>query len=318
MPPRRALVFVLLATSGCTLISLDSLQDGSGATSAGGAGSGGSAEGGAGNQAGGPLGGSSEGGSTSQGGNPGVGGGPPLSYEDCILADDPAIYLKMTGDAAEPNLGSLGGQATSVGVFGPAAPLVDGSDGGATFGTAAASDYAGYPGASALFGGFEPFTIELWMSVPTLLDTRDLFRFANAADRLTLEVVERQVADGDDAFRFRIRNSAAAERGVTFFLNLQDPAGQVHHVVGVYRQTAGTMFDGSGNADDMVLYLDGAPIPLDATGDEIPMPTVTGTLQLGAGFAGVIDELAVYDRELSAADVERHYELGTGAIPCVP
>lgn len=318
MPLRRALASVLLATSGCTLISLDSLQGGSGAASAGGDGPGGSGQGGAPVNGGGPQGGSGDGGSISQGGDPSSGGGPTFTYQDCVLADGPALYFEMTGEATEPNLGSLGGQLASFGSHGPAAALAEGSDGAATFGPAAATDYAEISGASALFGGFKPFSIELWMKVPAPLDTRDLFRFANGADRLTLEVVERQVVDGDDGFRFRIRDTAGNERGVTYFLDLQDPVDQVHHVVGVYRQTAATMFDGSGAADDMVLYLDGSPILLDAAGDEIPMPTITAAVQLGMGFAGALDEVAVYDRELSAEDVARHYAIGSGEMPCVP
>ncbi len=304
------------ALGACTLISLEPLQGGpsggnGASTSDGGNGASGAStnEGGSGATS---MGGA--GGGPSSGGG-GQGGSPAFSYEDCILQDAPAILLAMDGPTSEPNLGSLGGTATYAGVFSFGDPIVEGSAGSVKF-DAATSSSLSLAGAESLVGGFTPFTIEVWLRVPDTIENRDLVHFGTTADRVTLETVKRSVPDGMDAFQLRIRNAAGMSRSVPYFTDLQADAGHIHHLVGVYRQDAGTIFDGSGLSNDMVLYLDGEKMT-DVTGyDQISAPTTTGPVQFGVGFAAEIDEVAIYPVELDAAVIAQHYAIGTGVAAC--
>ena len=99
-----------LALFGCTLISLDQLQDGGGgAPSDGGNGNGAAgtgADGAGASDGAGPAGG---GGNTTSS----QGGGVPGTYADCLLDDQPSIYFRMNEAGAEPNqsisIGDTGG-----------------------------------------------------------------------------------------------------------------------------------------------------------------------------------------------------------------
>lgn len=305
-----------MALSACTLISLDSLQGGpsggnGASTSDGGNGASGASTSEGGNGAG-HAGGA--GGGLQTGGG-GTGGGPAISYDDCILQDAPAVLLAMDGPTDEPNLGTLGGTGTYAGTFTFGAPIVSGSTASVTFDTSTSSSLS-LPGAESLVGGFTPFTIEVWLRVPDTVENRDLVHFGTTADRVTLEMVKRSVPDGMDAFQLRVRDSAGSSRAVPYYMDLEAEAGNVHHLVGVYRQDSTTVFDQSGLSNDMVIYLDGALVT-DVTGyDQIAAPTTTGPVQFGVGFASAIDEVAIYPVELDAAVIARHYAIGTGTEAC--
>jgi len=145
--------------------------------------------------------------------------------------------------------------------------------------------------------------------------TKELFGFGPGADRLSLEM-QAGIADGPDSFRFRYRTTAGDDRAAVHFLELDDEPGEIHHVVAVYRQTAATIFDGSGTANDLLVYVDGVLAQPTGCCSEVPMFTVTAPLQIGNGFAGTLDEVAVYDRELTPAEILEHFQLGSGAQRC--
>jgi hypothetical protein len=119
--------------------------------------------------------------------------------------------------------------------------------------------------------------------------------------------------DGSDAIELRILWATGEERWVTHFLDLEEPAEQVFHVVAVYRQTGDTVFAGDGSADDMVIYLNGAPTGDLAGNDTIFVPKLTAPLLIGNGFTGLLDEVAVYPFEMDPLDVARHYAFGLDA-----
>ncbi|NUP08546.1 MAG: LamG domain-containing protein [Polyangiaceae bacterium] len=312
---RRAwrLLACAILLSGCTLISLDQLQDGAGASNNGGGSTGGN--GGEVSNGAGPQGGEGGSMSTSDGGTTNTGGGTIGTYEDCIVEDGPAVYFRMSGSTEEPNLGTLGGSGSYNGAHTSVASVTDGGDDAASFSEGNENDLT-FPGASSIFGGYEPFSIEMWVRVSVPFNSVGLVTFIEGSAFATLELTERQAQDGTDGFRLRIHDTTGEERGILFEGDFQEPPNQMHHVVGVYRQTKSTMFNGAGEADDMVVYLDGAPVGALAGYDQIAMPTITGTLEVGNGFTGAIDEVAVYDRELSAAEIQHHYELGTGDATC--
>lgn len=306
---RTLQVCLFSSLSACTLISLDSLQDGIAADGGNGGAGASNPDGGSTNQ-----GAASAGGEGGGGTNTGGSGGSTPTFEDCILGSDPAIYLRMgSPDSLEPNLGNLGGTATYVGARSRVDGLILEDDGASSFGP---TDALALDGASAIFGGFQPFTVELWVKVPADFATVDLMLLQAAPDFISVQLRRRQVEDGFDAFWLRY-SGGTGERQVTHSMKLLEPADQEHHLALVYRQTADTVFDGSGVSNDMAIYLDGALVESQAAGDpDTPAPTVDATFLLGNGFVGVLDEIAVFTRELSATEVEDHYAYGLGTRHC--
>lgn len=309
--PLASLLF-LTATAGCTLIDLSQLGSGSGAGNSGGDASGASNPSGGGPADGGNGAGGSSG--VDSGGN---GGSPPLpTYDECLLAEMPSVYFRLSSPelaANETNLGSLGGDAGFGGGHMPAPSLVASTDQSTVFVDLNGDGSLVWTGGNRLFGGHAPVSVELWLETPDPLSTVALARYQQIGDRIELRIIERPVSDGLDAIELRFITSAPAERGVLVYLDLQNPPKQLIHVVGVYRQTEATLFAGDGSSNDMAIYLNGVLASEATTGDPVPLPSLVGNLEIGAGFQGSLDELAVYDRELDADDVARHYAFGLSA-----
>jgi hypothetical protein len=308
--------FLCLATlAGCTLIDLSQLGGGSGAGQSGG-------ESSAGN---GPSGGSPETGGGAQGGSAAQGGGanggapPGESYADCVVADAPAVYFRANSPADaenEANLGTLGGTGLFSGIgntHNPFPGLVADDDQATQFTGQNGDGSIVVTGAEAVFGMFDPFSIELWLKAPSPISAKTLVSYEANGNRLELRVKKRLNPDGDDAIELRILWPSLEERYVTHFLDLEDPQEQVLHIVAVYRQTGDTVFAGDGSAADMVLYLNGEPTSDLAGNDTIYLPEFVAPLAIGNGFEGLLDEVAVYPRELSAAEVARHHAFGLDA-----
>jgi len=306
-----ASLLLLTATTACTLIDLSQLGNGSGAGNSGGDDASGASNpsgGGGPNDGGNGAGGSS---GVESGGN---GGSPPLpTYDECLLAEQPSIYFRLGSPESaitEPNLGSLRGDATFNGGHTPGPSLIDSTDQSTVFVGMSGAGSLLYTGGVGLFGGYAPVSVELWLEAPAPLSTVTLLRNLGMSERIELRIIERPVADGMDAIELRFLTATFEERGVLVYLDLQEPPQQLIHVVGVYRQTEDTAFAGDGNSDDMAIYLNGVLASDATTGDPVPLPALVGNLEIGAGFEGSLDELAVYSRELTADDVARHYAFG--------
>ncbi len=244
----------------------------------------------------------------------GTGGQGPTAYDACVAAWAPVVRLKLADPSAdgEPNLGTWGGEAAWTGSVTGQAPLVSGGDGSASFDPdgGLTLDQAG-----PVFGGFAAFTLELWFRVPVDYDAAVFQVLASGAGSLTVRIQERQDPMGLDSVRFRYTGTMI-DRLVIENLDLSD-LNVAHHLVAVYRQTAQTMFMG-GQADDLVLYVDGATTSL-ASGTEAPIPDLASPLTWGNGFAGSLDDVAVYDRELPPDVVAALSALGRGErAPCPP
>lgn len=305
-----------LASASCTLISLDQLQQGSSASDGGGgdgagaAGAGGSMNDGAGAQGGG-------GATTTDGGGENVGGfgGAPEgpTYEECILEDMPAVFFHMSGVATEPNVGTLGGTGTYAGDHTTVPGLVEGDDFAASM-EMEFGNLLNFPGAASVFEEYDAYSIEVWVRLPEELESRDLVRYYEGSSLTRIDLQRRFDKSGTDSIRFRVR-AGGLEREAFVDRDLVGAAGDVMHIVAVYRQTAETVF-ANGVADDMLLYVDAELVDPDGSGAEVALPTVTGTLDIANGFDGTIDEVAVYPRELTPEEIERHYARGAGE-PCV-
>lgn len=308
----RALQLSMLPfLSACTLISLDSLQDGI-ASDGGNGGAGASNPDGGSTNNGASSAGGDGGGGNNAGGEGGSGASP--AFEECILADMPAVYFRMSSPSSmEANLGTLGGQGRYTGSRTVTDGLIEEDDGASTFGTGGSLEL---DDVSSLFGAFKPFSIELWVQVPDNFVGLNLVTLSAGSDYISVELRRREARDGSDALWLHY-DGPAGERQVFHNLDLLDPANQVHHLVAVYRQTDQTVFDGSGTSTDMALYLDGALVEGQANGDlDAPAPTIDAPLRIGTDFVGILDEVAVYDYELTSAVVADHYGYGTGAEHC--
>jgi hypothetical protein len=114
---------------------------------------------------------------------------------------------------------------------------------------------------------------------------------------------------GDVGIRYR--NGASNLR--TFAANVEFEDGDWHHVVATV--------DGTGNSTGVVIYMDGVDVtntytssftPPDWSAIAITDVTISSpTATVGGGyFDGVIDEVRVYDRILTGAEITRLYNLG--------
>lgn len=308
---RRWWILALSALSaGCTLISLDELQS---SLSSGGAGGGGEASqgGGASSSTGG------QGGATNPqgGGGAGSGGASPI-YDACVLSDGPSLYLRMTPSSSpEPNLGSLMESAALTGFSAAGPSLVAGGDGARTFLSDMSEQGSLAFDAPVFAGGLTSTTIELWFRTPDWSAALYPLVVGASPATLTLRLERRFDASGDDAIYFVGRNGSNV-REVKHFANLLDPPAQDHHLVVVYRQSAATVFNGAGESDDLLLYLDGQLVESTGTGDPASIAPVAPPLTIGQGYQGLIDELAIYPFELPAERVQAHFDAGHDGVPC--
>ncbi len=295
-----------MALAGCTLIDLSQLGQSGGPGGQGGQGADASTNhSGAGGPGSGANGVGGEGAASS-------GGGPPApGYEDCLGDELPQVYLRMSSDAGEPNLGVLGGQALATGTIGVVSPgLVDGDDSARLF---TGASHLSFDGASQLFGGTQPLSVELWFRADAMFSQAALVSHSAGAEQFEVRLTARAVPDGLDSLSIRFHNAAGLSRLAIHYLDLLEPPDQLHHLVAIYRQSSTTVFNGAGESNDMALYLDGALVTELTVGDEIAMPSYVAPVTVGSAYEGRLDEVAIYDRELSADEVMRHYLTGTDA-----
>jgi hypothetical protein len=141
------------------------------------------------------------------------------------------------------------------------------------------------------------FSIEAWIRLPTQLanDAVIVGRIDQYGWRLLVK------ANGQVRIERHTQSTTYAETGVP---PLAGADGAYHHVVGTY--------DGI----DLRIYHDGAVADVRPSPDE--MPAVGAQFTIGAAsdcinlfFRGHIDEVAIYDVELSATAIAEHYQLGT-------
>jgi len=113
-----------------------------------------------------------------------------------------------------------------------------------------------------------------------------------------------------DRVQFRISDSSIGSATVTTYDDFTDE--QWHHVVVTY--------DGSSSYTGMTIYVDGEAVSTFGSGTVSSTITTTSPFTIGrnssanfSAFDGWIDEVAVYDSELTAAEVREVYN---GGLPC--
>ncbi len=182
------------------------------------------------------------------------------------------------------------------------------------------NDYVKIPTNAALNIGTNAVTLSLWVKLTTLpsaltngyaaiYDDRDVDAYCMYLDRAAAEL------------RFKVTDSAtyAARPGIPEAL-LQ--TGVWHHVVGVFNGSASPV------AGQALIFLDGRFVDLHTGGDWCGSRGLTNSVRPGQSaaigrnglennyyFAGDVDDIAVWARGLSPAEIRQVYAAGTNGLP---
>lgn len=229
-------------------------------------------------------------------------------YQQAILADSPVGY--WTFDNASDLGADSSGNGNNGTVYGDAITTTTGVDG--TAGLFDGNSYIDTPDVDL----GTSFTVEAWFDtnydMPSgdteYIMNRDEFNGSSRIFQLRL------VSSGDSEF---IALSGGGDQGGvqdTFSSGSLDD-GNWHYIAAVVQ--ANTAAD----TTTSTLYVDGSPV--DRTTSPGLEPTSGSDIGLGAAdgesggddFRGALDEMAVYNKALTAAQIEAHYEAGGGRQP---
>ena len=199
-----------------------------------------------------------------------------------------ASYEVSSGSGAELVYGGGGGGG------GPSGPppgyglLLDGVD-----------DYVEVADSNSLDVA-DAITIELWIKPNTVVPTAD-WRTVIAKQASAEESYGVLMTEDQTYFYFFVRSGGVSFAGVDL------TPGQWHHIIGTW--------DKNTPGDNIFLYVDGAPGDGGPVGTTAIAPTTLPVYMggdPGSGyspyeFAGVLDELRIYNRAISATEAQEHY-----------
>lgn len=223
--------------------------------------------------------------------------GPTLGpYALAVQASNPVAWYRLSGNYSD-SMGGLGGSTTGSPSFVSGLPLADSSQALSLPGTA----YVEVP-AQTQINLTTDFTIEL------------VFSATAPADNLTHVLVAKGGAVGADYWHLEVRKSATTgllnpyftvvQAGSGHSLSTTDPvnANEVHHLAATYTGGAPT------------IYLDGVATSTTGWTDPVAMDlplTIGASVKAAARsqYAGVIDEVALYNTVLSGATIAAHAAL---------
>lgn len=238
-------------------------------------------------------------------------------HPDKTLALKPVYYWRLNDKVTVPasdrakNLGSLG--ATADGFYGTT--VAHPSPGALTAGgnTAAAFDATAgtavtIPYSSAL-NPSGPFTIEAWLN-PNAQTTTAAPTCALSSGQFASPRAGWLLYQVDNGWNFRMYNQNGTATSVSVTGGSAPEMGAWYHVVAVYDGTSA------------VVYVNGvAGTPAAPTG-YVPSPGVQmmigGRADASFWWNGIADEVAVYGRALTAAEIDGHYKNGIAASPSTP
>lgn len=224
------------------------------------------------------------------------------TYRDLVLSDGPVGYWRL-GEATGITIADESGHGREATLAGgvslgqPGAIADDPSTAAAFNGTNA---YASI-GQNFDFVGNAPFSVEAWIK-PTLYDSI-VRHFITKQDRPPVTKVGYAIlVNAAEGLKFEryVTNSGLEA------LAPAPPLNVYAHVVGTY--------DGA----SLRLYVNGVlaagPTPDPRVSTATAAPALIGSERPGGGqhFAGSIDETAIYDRALTAAQILAHYKMGSG------
>jgi hypothetical protein len=230
-------------------------------------------------------------------------------YAQAVLSDAPTGYWRLNGNgndaAASPHNATVVGGVT----FGQASPLSDGStaalfDGSTGYASVANGAYQAF--------GTGPMSAECWFKVSA--NALAYYAVDNKNGSSTgLTGFSLLLSAGQPSLRIGIAGAPGQTSFVQSATSYAD--GQWHHMVGVLTR---------GATDVLTLYVDGV---LNATANvaaagwnltpSVPLWIARRNDGVGAFFAGVIQEIAIYNYALSAQQIANHYALRTSTITSV-
>jgi Concanavalin A-like lectin/glucanases superfamily/Immunoglobulin I-set domain/Immunoglobulin domain/Domain of unknown function (DUF2341) len=245
---------------------------------------------------------------------------PTAPYPMKVLSDGPVAYFRLdesSGTTAYDYAGGNNATYTNATLSQPgynssAAVPTDPTQTSVLFGQNGDNSYAGNVPATLNFGvtngGNAQFTIEAWITQYLYLNGGSgiiAVGTGNGGEQFVLDTG----ASASGALRFFVRNAAGTVSAANSSFS---PKNDVlwHHVVGVCDEAAGHIY----------LYLDGVLL---ATGNITPnsgLLAATAPLSIGARqsgntspanydfqFIGLIDDVAIYNKALTAAQVQSHF-----------
>lgn len=314
---RISLVCCVLSTSACAdILGLGDFTFGDGGnTSTSTSGGNGSSDGG--NGAG-PSDGGNGGVPTTTGGMGGVGGegGTPVpcevsSYEDVVMCDAPLLYLRFEESDPSSPMANTANSTVDDGVYAASASFVDGVAGIGGNAVRLGNARCDVPDDGAIqFVPFGAFTVEAWIRADDSAEN-GTFGFVGTWDGdqgYSLFAFPGSTTGGDSPnaeFKRNVQPNIIQCTSVAACKSLLDFT-QFRHVVATY--------DGAMEAS---LYINGLFVTSAMLGNALetsqtPFGLVGPAPSVASSQSVTFDEVAIYDRALTAQDVSRHYNCGNG------
>ncbi|WSE16930.1 LamG domain-containing protein [Streptomyces sp. NBC_01397] len=233
-----------------------------------------------------------------------------MAYSDVVLADNPSIYFRYTGNSLATNSGSKTGiSVTSSGGITWASGLLGGE----------APRFAGTGSASRITYNLNPNTVfnasswslEVWFKLESGRVTHsDIIQTFDANNECALFIWD---STGTDANKLKVFHKGSGGARQTFTSTMAFTDTNWHHVVVVKEGAPGTLR----------VYIDGVqngtvPSQVQNYGSTTPFRIAAyGDTANNENFLGTIDEVAVYGSALSAQRVSDHYTAGITPPPPV-
>ena len=272
----------------------------------------------------------------------------PADYPATVLANEPLAYYRLNTSTDRPNVnrnsGSLGaaGNSTNLNVHGVSGVIVGSRNGAAYFDSSARTII---PWNAALNpAATQDFTMEAWL-LPTSDKVAGAFVGPSPImNRYSGSVANRQgwvffqrnpdasySGDGqtDVGWNFRTYRGSGSSTGINVVSQVPYRLGQWQHVVAVWEAASQTA----------TLFIDGQPAASQTWSGEGPgyvantddhgAESVNGPAGLAIGsynntepganpFRGAVDEVALYSKKLTAAQILAHYQNATNAARPTP
>jgi Concanavalin A-like lectin/glucanases superfamily/Immunoglobulin domain len=238
---------------------------------------------------------------------------PTISYAQTVIADNPVAYWRLnetSGTIAHDSWGGHDGQYSNVNLGLPGYNTND-PDFAAGVGQLSPTDsYIGnIQGIDfSTFANNATFSIEAWVNGGTQIAGAGIvtFGYGNGGEQFNLDTG----SGGAHAFRFSVRDANNFAHNANGNIA---PSNTWQHVVGVCDEPNGFVrlyVNGASNANTTIsggIQMGTSPISI---GSRQPDYRSSYT----ANFVGSIDEVAIYNYALSAAQVQNHYISGTNPV----
>jgi hypothetical protein len=235
---------------------------------------------------------------------------PTISYAQTVLADNPVAYWRLneTNDiVAHDSVGGHDGQYINA-TQGLAGYNPNDPDTAAGFGPSTDSHVGNISGIDfGTFANNAAFSVEAWVNGGTQTSGAGIvtYGYGNGGEQFNLDT-----GSGSNNFRFSVRDAVNVAHNANGTLA---PNNTWQHVVGVCDEANGATH----------LYINGvsnANATISAGVQAGTSPISIGSRQANfsstytMNFVGSIDEVALYNYALSAAQVLHHYQAGTNPV----